>query len=516
MTPAKSLSTANLDHLTLTETYHSVETIERWWVRMARNSPVHFITYLTEKELAKHHLQWLDWIFDFSVEELFRLLLIAPRESAKTTVIVYALVWFIARYPWKSNMLLSVSSKQAAERMRMIKETIAMNPRFRNVFPWIKIDMHLGVPNTQEEFSIEAEAVYDPTSGAAHPITYATWRGMIARFGSLKDPTLYVAGVGGSGIIGRRISGMMILDDIVDQKNLNPDIQEGLHNYILTTLVPELQEKAKLIYIGTRWTPSDVPSYLLKNPAWKSQTIKALETDPDTGELKSYWPEFWPVEKLLRRKQELNNDAVFELAYQNNPLALASSKFKIEGLQQPLPEVIPPLVALYVGTDFASSVKARADYTVFSAVGIDRMNRVYLLDLYRMKGQPDEWVLKLGTFCAKIVEKYGMLTRVLIEKTTFQTWGQNMLLEKFPTLPTDLVPLVGDKGYRLDTLARWANEMRFFVNMDIPDYKYFFSEAINFPDVHDDTLDAVTLPVNYHTLFTANPTLDFVKSPYMT
>lgn len=486
------------------QSYITVHQAELELVRRARQDPYVFIAYVSGQIPAAHHKRWLSRIFDWSDPKNMRLAFIAPRESAKSTVVVWAMVWFIARHPWLTNVIVSVAKDQAEKRMTMLKQIIETNPRFRNVFPWIKVDYRK--KNTQTEFTVEATAVYDPETGKLSAIRYNQWQSLLSRYGSLKDPTLRTGGVGSKTLIGSRISGILMMDDIVDQTMLNPEIQLDVYEWVMTTLIPLLQEHAKAIFIGTRWMISDVAQMIMENPVWYSETIVALTSDPKTGKLVSYWEDYWTVDRLLAKKLEIG-DLIFEVMYQNNPRAMMAAKFKLDSLEQDLPNPLPVMRAIYIGTDFAASLKQRADWTVYSAVGYDDLHRIYILDMERLKGTPDELMKVLKAFIEKVVLRWGKLTWILVENVAFQAWGEHMIRALDQRLPVDKVKPVGDKGHRLEPLANMFNDGMGYINKHMREYPTFKHEAINFGAVpHDDTVDAVTIVTSYVTATTGGTT----------
>lgn len=473
----------------------SVHKAEIELVRRARVDPFIFIAYVSGQVPAAHHRRWLTRIFDWVDPINKRLEFIAPRESAKSTLVVWAMAWYIARHPWLTNVIVSVAKDQAEKRMTMLKQIFETNQRFRNVFPWIKVDYRK--KNTQTEFTVEATAVFDPDTGHIRPLRYNQWQSLLSRFGSLKDPTIRTGGVGSKTLIGSRISGFLMMDDIIDGTMLNPEIQQEVYDWVMTTLIPLLQEHAKAIYIGTRWMIGDVAQMIAENPAWYSETIVALSTDPATGKLVSYWAEYWSVDRLLAKKAEIG-ELIFEVMYQNNPRAMMAAKFKLDSLEQDLPDPMPILKAVYIGTDFAASLKARADWTVYAAVGFDSLNRIYILDMVRMKGTPDQLMTALVNFADKVLHHWGKLTWVLIENVAFQAWGQSLLKARNSHLPVDKVKPVGDKGHRLEPLATKYNDGLGYINRKMREYPTFKHEALNFGAVpHDDTVDAVTIVTSY-------------------
>lgn len=491
----------------------TVSTAERWWIEQSRLYPHRFLQYMTGLEPAQHHLDWLSNIFDFNPEnKKYRLQFIAPRESGKTSVILYALVWYIARFPYSSNCLVSVASKQAESRLGMIRDIIEHDQRFKNVFPYIKIDERQR--NTVNEFSVYSEATYDPKTGDIRSINYNVWRMMLKRAGSLKDPTMFCTGAGGKGMIGRRISGLMIFDDIVDESHLKESLQSDMYDYIMRTLIPCLQENAKAINIMTRWMINDIAERIENNPEWHSIRIQAISADKD-GKEESYWPEYWPVEKLNARRNEIGK-TMFSVMYQNDPLALTAAKFEQGKLHQKLPEVMPKLSGIIVSTDLAISLKESADFTVFAAIGWDAQGNIYVLDMRRIKVTPDILVQQLGNFVHQTLSDFGQMNRVLIENVSFQSSIGFALQERFPYIPVEKVKPIGDKGHRTETFARKVNEGQVYFNTSNPVHAQLVTECINFPlYAHDDCVDTISLALQHLSMSISSSKLTFIKSPFL-
>ncbi len=487
---------------------------EKWWIEQARENPNRFIEYVTGLAPAKHHRIWTANIFDFNPEhKKFRLNIIAPRESAKTTITVYDLAWYIARWPLKTNAIVSVSAAQAEKRLSMIRDLIEHDPRFQNVFPWIHVDMRMR--STVQEFSVYADAIYDPKTKRANPISYNVWRSLVTRKGSTKDPTMFVSGAGGKGWIGRRISGILLLDDIIDESTMKDTLQDEMEAYIMRTLVPCLQEGAKGINIGTRWMINDIPERLKNNPEWHTIEIQAIRKD-ENDVPSSYWPEFWPLPKLENRRREMNNDALFRVMYLNDPTGLASSKFEAVNFTTPLPNPMPALEGIYIGVDLAVKTKQQHDWSVFSAVGHDKDYNFFLLDMLRIKATPDQVVKALANFSYGIINRWRRLDNILIEDVAFQVLLKWALSEKYPDLPAEPVPPIGDKGHRTEQYARLHNENRFFYNQEIRDLPHLKAEAVNFPlHAHDDTLDSISIVTIKLNMSIMSASVTMVKSPFM-
>lgn len=487
---------------------------EQWWRDQARLNPVRFIHYLTGKEPAKHHKMWIANIFDFDpLHKKFRLNFIAPRESGKTTIVTYCLAWFIARYPHLTNAIVSVSAKQSRQRLQMIREAIEFDVRFKNVFPHIEIDEQQR--NTLDQFSVRANGLFDAKTGKIKPIPYNVWRSIVKRHGSPKDPTMYATGVGGKGIIGSRINGILIFDDIIDDSTLSEQLQQDTEDYVMRTLEPIVQEQGKIVNIGTRWMMNDLPERFMNNPAWHTIEIRAIEHDEE-GEPHSYWPGFWPLEKLEQKRINMNNDTLFKLMYLNDPTALASGKFTVAGLSKDLPSPLPPLKSIIIGTDLAAAIKQISDWTAFTAIGLDSENNFYILDQRRMKATPDIVVKQIADFANVVSTQYGRLDKIIIENVAFQSTMKFSIVDKFPHLPVEPFTPIGDKGHRAEALAMIGNSGTLFINKGTPAYKIFLAECMDFPlRGHDDLLDSATLAIQYISKTVISSSVKTIYSPFL-
>lgn len=405
-----------------------------------------------------------------------------------TSVLVYAMLWHIGRNPLSSNGIISVSSRIAEDRLRMIRGTLVDNPRFANVFPYTVLDVRNGIPNTQTELTVKS---------IENNMPYKNWRRLVERYGSAKDPTLVVGGMGGRGV-GRRFSGILMLDDIIDEADLTDDAQEKAMRYVMQTVVPSVKDTGRIINIGTRWMVNDVPERLSNNPSWHTIEMQAMRQD-ENGDWLSYWPEVWPIERLEAKRREINNDAIFNIMYMNDPSAMTSSLFTIADLSRDLPSPVPPLRRIYITTDQAISMSKRADYNVYMAVGVDADNNYYILDMVRFKGDPETQLTMLSNFYDRVQTANNRPPDgVLFENIAMQSQFVYLLNRAHPHIPTYTHSPKGDKSVRAQPVSRAAKAGKLFINKRMPDYPELVSEWLNFPLAkHDDTLDPVGLLMQF-------------------
>ncbi len=115
----------------------TVKKAEEWWIEKSRENPEFFIHYCLHLAPVAHHKMWLNLFFN----PLYTLVnIVAPRESAKTTISIYAIAWIIGTFPDLTNGVICSSSDQAEGRIAELRYLFVHNPGFSNVFPNIKID----------------------------------------------------------------------------------------------------------------------------------------------------------------------------------------------------------------------------------------------------------------------------------------------------------------------------------------------------------------------------------------
>lgn len=496
--------------------YMTVHSAERRWIEKARVNPGYFIEYLTEKKPAQHHVDWMYNILDPTCK---RLLIIAPRESAKTTIAVYMLTWFIGKFPWLTNFIGSVAHAQAIERIGMIKEVIEYNPRFKNVFP--NIFMDYTKPYTVDQFTVWSDKWADNPATIDHKL----YRSLISRYGEPKNPTMFGAGITSSKIIGKRFSGIALVDDPHSAANSTTEeqrdkIEQNFEQYVLGGS----QHTAKVVVITTRWAETDLAGRMIEKKSksgkkiWRVFETSALREDEDTGELISYWPEYWPVPKLLEKKDEVEQ-AMWETMYMNNPLGLAGGEFTIDQLRVDLPDVLPEFDKVILSIDLAASDKDYSDYTVIAAVGRDKARpyAYYVLGMVRGKFLFKQAISEIIKFSDEVFELYGKLDGLLFEKQGFQSIWADEVKSLRPDLPVKLVPVRGDKAERLKAVAIKAQGKRLFINQKISCIHALQSELLGFPRAqHDDIPDALSLPFQFWGVIEAAAGTVLVKSEFLT
>lgn len=239
-------------------------------------------------------------------------------------------------------LLLSNTFAQACKIMRSISQYLLHSEELRKVWP----DLKASDPWTQTSVTVERT-------------TFS------------KDPTVYACGVHGS-ILGARLD-LVIADDLLDYENTRtPEQREQLFHWFQSTVVSRLTKDARVIMVGTPFSPDDILHRLARQwPAYRYPVI-----DDHTGEPR--WPERWPLDRIAERRRELGP---LEAARQLDCRAYdeATARFKREwidvclnrGREKELPfhvNIMPHGCKTYTGVDLAVQQHSAADFTCFFTI----------------------------------------------------------------------------------------------------------------------------------------------------
>ena len=239
--------------------------------QLARERLGYYGYYVHGLKPARHHWQRISELMN---ESRKRLLIICPPGHAKSTWISQIWpCWYIGRHPEQNVAIVSNTSSQAELFLGVVKDTIEMNPRYREVFPH-------AVPNHGRGWSSSELFV------ARSDLTN-------------KDPTLFATGVGGP-LIGKRLH-LAIVDDPLDEENTATENQRNrVNTWYRRTLMSRLLPEGRVVVILTRWHEADLAAKLMASGMYYVVHMKAID---DGGN--ALWPEMWPIEKLMEAKREL-------------------------------------------------------------------------------------------------------------------------------------------------------------------------------------------------------------------
>lgn len=424
--------------------------------------------------VAQHHRLMLEFLYNCVVDRVSGMALL-PRGAAKTThgTIGFG-AWLVSNFQDIAIGLMSNTQTQADAFSRAIRNTIELNPRQIELYGSLRGDQKW----TDGEWMRKDSALAEGTNNS----------------------TMYARGVGGA-IISKRFD-IILIDDILDEENsVTPEARQKVADWLLKTVLPCLKPDGVVIALGTRWAVEDVYEILISPPevqvgaemgkGWDSLIVPSLVGDLTAREdLQSYWPEYWPTDKLLKKWTDLGTPKFF-CAYQNDVSGLLMGnifpgKFKYFDV---LPE--GHKYSLKMGVDLASSEKERADFTarVTTAEDIcltcDRQGNFYVLSVARDKRE---------THHAEFIEDgwlaYPQMDLVICENQQFQSTLIQEVIRDFPRIPIEGKKADTDKTSRARAAAAKYEAGVVWHRADLQDSD-FERELRAFPKGHDDMVDAL-------------------------
>jgi predicted phage terminase large subunit-like protein len=417
---------------------------------------------------AAHHCDMVRETLD-AVYHRENELYLLPRGGAKTTWDNTILgSWLVGKFPDIRIGMVSNTDTQAKDFSRAIKYTVQANALHREVFP--------------------------DSQPSPEKWTDKEWLVAGSRWLGSKDVTMFAVGVGGA-IISKRFD-LILMDDILDEENTQTtDQREAVETWFKKTLKPCLAPDGVVIVIGTRWGEGDLYEQFMKPTydggfGWKSHVISALVED-EAGQLASYWPEYWPVDRLLREKEEMGS-AMFACAYQNDISGLLEGNIFHGPFEHFDMLEDGHRYTIRMGVDLASSTKERADFTARVVTAEDvcpaecsQKGMFFVLSAYRDKRESHHAEFIYDGWMA-----YPNIALVVVEKVQFQSTLVQEVMEDYPYIPIEGRPADGDKTTRGRAVAAKyeAHKVRHHSSLRGTAFEV---ELLSFPKGHDDMVDAL-------------------------
>jgi predicted phage terminase large subunit-like protein len=423
--------------------------------RLAEDDVFAYGDYVYGLEPFDHHQEMVDFILEGLDAHEHRVIL-EPRGHAKTTwANTILLAWLIGRNAKRDLRigLISNTAKQAAAFSRAIKFQLE-GQRFQNVF-----GNRVGVSKWTDVEWIQKDSPLHATNNV----------------------TLYAQGALGA-IVSKRFD-IILCDDIIDAENCaNIEQMEKVEDWFWMTLKPTLAPGGSIIVLGTRWGEDDLYQTLIEKKGWPSLVRGAIYEED--GVEHALWPEFWPLSKLYREKEDMGS-AMFACSYLNDISGLmAGNVFRRDYFQyfDTLPE--GKNYRIRMGVDLASSEKERADWTARCTVAEDEDFNHYVLSYYRDKRETNHASFVMDGWAA-----YPQMERVIIESQQFQS----VLVQEL--LNNSSMPVVGrkadtDKVTRARAVAARYEGHKVFHHRSLKESD-FETELLSFPKGHDDMVDAL-------------------------
>jgi len=306
------------------------------------------------------------------------------------------------------------------------------------------------------------------------------------RFGTTRGGSFFA--VGAMGAITGRGADVFIIDD--PHKNQvdasSPGQQRRLFDWFASVAETRLTPSGAIVLIQTRWHEGDLAGRILASPdadKWEVLSLPAISPDN-----KALWPEHWPLENLLAKKQTLGTRE-FEALYQQNPRPAEGTLIQRAWLR--FWKQLPKLNQFEIHWDLSFKGTDRSDFVVGQLWGKQGAER-FLIDQVRDRMDFPTTIQAIRAFKAKHQSKAKMIPIVVEDKAngpaaiaTLKRELQGVIAYQ-PEVSKELrlksVSPMFEAGNVLipdPSLANWVND--------------YIEELVGFPNMaHDDQVDVTT------------------------
>jgi predicted phage terminase large subunit-like protein len=409
---------------------------------------------------ARHHRLIIEKLEAVARGDIIRLALFMPPGSAKST---YTSVLFP---PWllaqdnKAMILAASHTTELAERWgRRVRNIIADN------------GLTLGIKLSDDNQAVNR------------------W--------SLNSGGEYYAAGANVGIAGFRALYGLIDDPIRSRQDADSVlVRDRLWDWYLNDFRPRLVPGARQVLIQTRWHEDDLAGRVLNHEPWEIVSLPAL-AKVDDALSRSLDEPLWCDDDYgygaqLLGLRDTTPPRIWSALYQQAPAPDEGDFFKEEWLKPR--DIIPhhSTLRVYGASDYAVTVDG-GDYTVHVVVGIDHLNNMYLLDIWRRQAAADVWVDGFCDLCQKyhplewaeepgqiksgvgpFLEKRMRSRRIYVNRRSFTSRGDKAVRAR------SIQGRMALDGLYYPKNANWVSD--------------FLAELLSFPAAkHDDQVDALGL-----------------------
>lgn len=446
------------------------------------------------RDLPRHVFGWIEEIY--AAQKAGKGIVVeAHRGSTKTTSVTVAFTAFqIGHNPADSNMFIQASDESAEKKAQEVAGIIKTNPGYKAVFPWVTPDENVSWASRGYEVQSSMVKVKDdsPAGFSYVPVKYEEFRRI--KVSVTQDPTFVGLGLTSTAIIGKHPTGMLVLDDIHDEKNTRSAreleaVKDILESTVLPiTTTPTGGTRFKIV-IGTPWKPNDAFAALKAKPGFNHVFTPIVVNGKPT------WPEAFSLEKIEDIK--LNTPPIeWARMYLLDLTAAEGIHLKGEWLGEYPHEQIDDKWPVVLGVDYASTADQwetkgkERDYFALAIVRLKPGGGAIVVDGIRAHMSQGESETRVKAIAAM----YPTLQLIGVEAIGKGEEFYHLLLRS-SNLP--IIPMFTkgkSKGERFEKqMAPLFQFGRAFISSKPTEFlDHFRREWLQFPNaIHDDVLDSV-------------------------
>lgn len=324
--------------------------LDSYFQALEFNRPVKEQFYLPRREKLLKVVRELEKLV--ISDELDELFLSMPPRVGKTTLILFTVTWQLGMHPESSNLYGTFSGLTANAFYKGVLEILSDNFTYcwQEIFPNVKFD---------EKSFCNAKETYLDT-------------GRVKRYHSLTSRS-----IDGSLNGSCDCNGLEIGDDFISgiEEALNPARVNTVWTKVLNDFLTRAKEKAKHLWVGTRWTIADPIGkrleILLTEPAYKNRRFKVFNVpalnDKDESNFEYKYDVGFSTAYYLGKRAEFNNTgdvASWSAQYMGEPIERSGLLFPAEDLRYfngilpdiPATKIIAPVDVAWGGGDACCSV----------------------------------------------------------------------------------------------------------------------------------------------------------------
>ena len=302
---------------------------------------------------------------------------------------------------------------------------------------------------------------------------------------------------------------LVLLDDVMkDEVAYSPTLRNKIYNKFKRAVLP-LSRDAFIIITNTILHSDDLPSRLLREiEEGKLKDWAGIRFEAITPKGEPLWPARWPLEKLLKKKDQLGSVA-FAQEYLNRPMSDEDRLFREEWIEYYDDRDLPDNLFITAGVDPATG-KSTGDYSAIVVVGKSRQGIIYVLETFIKKVSPQSFMEQLFD----IYKRWKPKT-IVFEEVAFQEVYKKFVLEEGSKrglhLPIRGIKPKGSKELRASKLSPLIENglVKFKKNQ-----KELIEQLLAFPKgAHDDAVDALVYAIDALEISTV-PKAKKVRSPF--
>lgn len=335
--------------------------------RKSQTEFIHFVKKLWPSFIEGRHHKIMAKAFERVAKgELKRVIISMPPRHTKSEFSSRFLpAWFLGQYPDKKVIQTSHTAELAVHFGRQVRNLVA-SQEYQSIFPGV---------------SLAADA-----KASGH---WATNKG----------GEYFAIGVGGA--IAGKGADLLIIDDPHSEQEaqlaaFKPEIFDAAYEWYTSGPRQRFQPGAAVVVVMTRWGQRDLVGQLLKKQAQKGldDEWEVIELPAILPSGNALWPEFWPLEELLKVKADIPI-AKWNAQYMQEPTSEEGAIVKREWWQTWPSEKPPENIEFIIQTwDTAFTKTARSNYSACTTWGIFKheltaggklVNAIILLDAYKDK-----------------------------------------------------------------------------------------------------------------------------------